>query len=254
MLNSQAADSRGVTPRQLIINADDFGLSIQTNRGIIQCRQQGVLTSASLMVRAPAASQAAHYAAGDPGLSLGLHVELGQWNLHEGQWVQTQFVVPLDNPTAVQDEIYRQIEMYRKLTGHNPSHLDSHQHVHQQEPVKGLMRRLAADLGVVLRGDSQTVRFQGAFYGQDENLQPQPEFIAVANLIRLLDKLQPGITELSCHPGLDDQLNSNYRDQRRLEVQTLCDPAVRKAINQRQIELISFAVLRTDLNLRRFAP
>ncbi len=244
MLNSQTAGSRGVTPRQLIINADDFGLSIQTNRGIIQCRQQGILTSASLMVRAPAAQHAVACFAADPGLSLGLHIDLGEWELRKEQWVQTHFVVPLDNVTAVRDEILRQLDAFRKLTGRDPTHLDSHQHVHQRDPIRELVRNLAGPMGLIVRGDNNVVKFLGSFYGQDEHLQPRPEFIGVANLIRLINNLQPGITEMSCHPGLDAQLNSNYRDQRPLEVQSLCDPAVRETINQCRIQLISFAMLK----------
>jgi len=241
MLNSSPFGGVERSSRQLIINADDFGLSADTNRGIIQCREQGVLTSASLMVRAVAAQQAAEYAAGDPGLSLGLHVELGEWELHADQWVQTQFVVPLDNPTAVRDEISRQLDAFRKLTGRDPTHLDSHQHVHQRESVKVLMREWAAQMGIVLRGDSRQVRFWGGFYGQDEHLRPMPENVSTTNLRKLLNKLQPGITELSCHPGLDYQLNSNYRDQRPLELQTLCDPMIRREIEQLGIALISFS-------------
>ncbi len=230
-----------VTPqRQLIINADDFGISKDVNRGIIQCRQHGVLTSASLMVSAVAAADAVRYAATDPGLSLGLHVELGEWELQDGQWRQTQCVVPLDDPGAVRDEIFRQLDLFRQWTGGNPTHLDSHQHVHQRATVKTLMRELAAQMGIVLRGDSNEVRFWGAFYGQDEHLRPMPQYISVPNLLRLLTELQPGITELSCHPGLDTQLDSNYRDQRLLEVQTLCDPQVRQAIARLEIQLRSF--------------
>ena len=35
--------------KQLIVNADDFGLSSGANRAIIKAWQEGVLTSASLM-------------------------------------------------------------------------------------------------------------------------------------------------------------------------------------------------------------
>ncbi len=240
MLKSPVAAPHGAAPRQLIINADDFGYSDATNRGIIQCRRHGVLTSASLMVLAPAAAQAAQYAADDPELSLGLHLELGEWALRADQWVQTKVVVPLEDSSAVKDEIQRQLTAFRQWTGQDPTHLDSHQHVHQRLAVKTIMREVADNLGVVLRGDSDAVRFLGAFYGQDQHLQMQPEYISVVNLLRLLDQLQPGITELSCHPGLDTALDSTYRDERLLEVRTLCDPEIRNALERKTINLISF--------------
>ncbi len=238
MLKSSSATD---LPRRLIFNADDFGLSPATNRGIIQCRQAGILTSASLMVRAPAAAAAAQYAGDDPSFSLGLHVELGEWEYRAGEWVQTVEVVPLHHPMAVRDEIYRQVDAFVKLTGNNPTHLDSHQHVHQHSSVKPVMRALADAMGVVLRGDSAVVRFWGDFFGWDENFESKPENVSVANLLKMLDQLQPGITEMSCHPGLDSSLNSGYAAQRLLEVNTLCDPRIRQAIRDKGILLVPFA-------------
>jgi len=48
--------------KYLIVNADDFGQSTGINRGIIEAHERGVVTSASLMVRWPAAIDAAQYA------------------------------------------------------------------------------------------------------------------------------------------------------------------------------------------------
>ena len=45
--------------RYLIVNADDFGLSPGVNRGVVQAHERGIVTSASLMVRQPAAGAAA---------------------------------------------------------------------------------------------------------------------------------------------------------------------------------------------------
>ncbi len=52
--------------RYLIVNADDFGLSEGVNRGIIRAHEQGIVTSASLMVRGAAAAEAARYARAAP--------------------------------------------------------------------------------------------------------------------------------------------------------------------------------------------
>ena len=63
--------------RYLIVNGDDFGLSAGVNQGIIECAEHGILTSASLMVRWPAAIEAASYAKQNRAISVGLHVDLG---------------------------------------------------------------------------------------------------------------------------------------------------------------------------------
>ena len=43
--------------RCLIVNADDFGQSTGVNQGIITAYEQGIVTSASLLVRWPAEIQ-----------------------------------------------------------------------------------------------------------------------------------------------------------------------------------------------------
>ena len=61
--------------RRLIVNADDFGLTHGVNRAVADAHRHGVLTSASLMVDAPGAEDAARLARELPGLSVGLHAD-----------------------------------------------------------------------------------------------------------------------------------------------------------------------------------
>jgi hopanoid biosynthesis associated protein HpnK len=62
--------------RRLIVNADDFGLSHSINQAIIQAHQRGILTTASLMVNAPAVEEAIALAHEHPCLGVGLHLTL----------------------------------------------------------------------------------------------------------------------------------------------------------------------------------
>jgi len=48
------------------------------------------------------------------------------------------------------------------------------------------------------------------------------------------------VTELVCHPGECEELQSSYRIERVIELETLCDPRVRPAIEDEGIELCSF--------------
>jgi hopanoid biosynthesis associated protein HpnK len=64
--------------KELIINADDFGLSSGANRGIIRAWQQGILTGASLMVGGAAFEEAVAFARENRGLQVGLHLTLVQ--------------------------------------------------------------------------------------------------------------------------------------------------------------------------------
>src|SRR5262245_60598211 len=98
--------------RSLIINADDFGRSSGVNLGIITAYEWGIVTSASLMVRWPAATEAARYAQAHPALSLGLHVDLAEWVYRNDEWCVQYRVVDTADAKAVAHEIDRQLATF----------------------------------------------------------------------------------------------------------------------------------------------
>lgn len=226
--------------RYLIVNADDFGLSEGTNLGIMEAHQRGIVTSASLMVRWPAAAGAAAYTSLYPTLSTGIHLDLGEWTYSGGKWVPLYEVVPSDDAGAISAEVSRQLQVFKELVGGDPTHIDSHQHIHRSEPVRSVVIEAARQIGVEVRHFSSSVSYLGSFYGQTGEGASLPDNISVDMLISMLENLEPGITELGCHPGLDNELNSVYRLERGIEVSTLCDPRVREAITELNIELCSF--------------
>ena len=222
-----------------IVNADDFGQSSGVNRGVIEAYERGILTSASLMVRWPSATGAADYARSKPGLGVGLHLDLGEWAYLDNDWVRLYQVVNETDERAVSTEVAFQIEAFKCLVGRCPTHLDSHQHIHRKEPVRSVVLDAAMRLGVPVREHS--VPFCGRFYGQDEHGVSHPEWVGVDNLIGILATLGPGITEISCHPAAAEDLDTMYRSERLMELTTLCDPRVRRAVDEMGIELKSFA-------------
>jgi len=60
--------------RRLIINADDFGLTLGVNRAIVEAHSGGVVTSATLMANAAAFGDAVQRALQTPRLGVGCHV------------------------------------------------------------------------------------------------------------------------------------------------------------------------------------
>lgn len=229
--------------RFLIVNADDFGLSAGVNRGIIRAHEDGIVTSASLMVRGPVAEEAAEYGRRSPRLSLGLHLDLGEWVYRDGEWTRLYEVLPAWDGESVLAEICGQVRTFCDLVGRPPTHLDSHQHVHLDEPVRGILSGVASQFMVPLRSCSPLVSYCGDFYGQDDSGCSYPDILSVENLITILSSLPPGATELGCHPGFDDGLETTYRAERAVEVEVLCDPAVRAALDEFRITLCSFATL-----------
>jgi predicted glycoside hydrolase/deacetylase ChbG (UPF0249 family) len=218
--------------RYLIVNGDDFGASPGINAGILEAHRDGILTSASLMVDAPAARDAAVLGRGMPTLGLGLHVQL-RGESTDGDW---------------DDEVRRQVVRFCELTGGSPDHLDSHHDVHRAPRVLPHFLAIAREYGIPLRGHGP-IRCVAKFYGQ-WNGETHLEQISSAGLRRLLaSEVCEGVTELSCHPGYADaDLRSSYRVEREAELGTLCDPAIREALCEFHIQVISFAQARTVID------
>jgi predicted glycoside hydrolase/deacetylase ChbG (UPF0249 family) len=228
-----------VTGKLLVVNADDLGLSRGVNRGIIEAHERGIVTSASLMVRWPAAEEAAAYARSHSRLGVGLHLDFAEWAIRDDQWVRLYQVCDLDNPLAVRREVERQVEQFFHLMDRPPTHVDSHQHVHQDVRVRAIVEQIARRLEVPLRHHG-SVRYCGDFYGQDEHGLPYPDGISVAGLERVVRGIGPGVTEVACHPGYDDGLDTMYRDERAVEVAALCDGRVRRAVEESGVRLVNF--------------
>lgn len=211
------------TATLLVVTADDFGISHGVNRGIVQAHREGILTSTSLMVKRPASAAAAALARDCPGLSVGLHLELD-----------------VGGPADVAAELDRQLARFGELVGAPPTHLDSHHDVHRDPRVLPHVLAWGERMAVPVRGYSG-VRHFSKFYGQWGG-ETHLEQISVEGLLRLLDaELRPGVTELTCHVGyVDDGLVSSYAREREAELRTLCDPRVRRALDERGIGLAGF--------------
>jgi chitin disaccharide deacetylase len=227
--------------KSLIVNADDFGLSPGVNAGVRRTHEEGILTSASMMVRRPAAEEAAAYARATPTLSLGLHFDLGEWVPAADGWRAVYEVVPLDGEIGVvKAEIDRQLARFRALMDRDPTHLDSHQHVHNWEPVAETFRDVAAALHVPLRHHGG-VQYCGDLYGHDHDGRPIPEAISYDAFAEIIRTLKPGVTELACHPGIGADTGSAYDREREEEVAVLCDPRVAETLASEGVQLRSFA-------------
>jgi len=212
----------------LIVTADDFGISRGVNRGIVEAHRDGILTSTSLLVNRPAAEEAAALGRACPSLSVGLHLELDAHDL-----------------SGLRSGLERQLARFVELVGTAPTHLDSHHDVHRQPRIAPHVRAWARRLGLRVRGDAG-VRHLPKFYGQWGG-ETHLEQIGVEGLLTLLDtELEPGVTELTCHPGyVSPELASSYTVERETELRTLCDPRVRDALVDRGIRVVAFQDLPT---------
>lgn len=133
--------------RQLIINADDFGLCEGVNRGIEQAHRQGVLTSATIMANMPAADEAVKTAKKLADLGVGVHLNLTEGVAlskdtavkvlvnSAGEFAYSPAVISILSTAvhtvrkAIRTELSAQIQWVID-NGVRPTHLDSHKHIH----------------------------------------------------------------------------------------------------------------------------
>jgi len=214
--------------RLLIVNGDDLGLARGVNQGIIEAHTKGVLTSASLMVLAPAASEAAALAAAHPELSVGLHfVEDGS--------------ADLDEPAQATRSFQAQLERFHELMGRDPTHIDSHHHVHAENQRMAIFKELVEPLGVPLRKDGQ-VAYIGGFWAEWEPGVRNLDYIRRPFLRHLVDtEVGEGFTEIACHPAkVTEDLSSSYLHERELELETLTEDGLREELEGAGVSLLSY--------------
>ncbi len=218
--------------KYLIVNGDDFGISRGINRGIMEAYHRGILTSTSLIVNTPSSEDAAWLSRDSPRLSVGLHVNFAD--------SAGEPVIDLTDPGNCRDELHRQFRRFQELMGYLPTHLDSHHNAHRDPRLLPYFLDLARQYQLPLR-EHCPVRYFSKFYGQWDGAS-HLEQISMESLARMLEtEVQEGYTELSCHPGyIDAEFQTSYSIEREAELQTLCDPSIREALVERQIQLVSF--------------
>jgi len=240
--------------RRLIINADDLGYDPAVNEGIVLAMRGGVVTSSTLMVNLPHSEHGATLAR---GLPVGLHL-----NLSRGAPVSAGFPQALLRVGAfdealvgslpaevVAEEVLAQLARAEELLGAPPTHVDVHRHLHlvaavleglctvaaaRKLPVRGLDGKMQTELRH--RGVRTTDHFVGE--AVSEAYWTEQRFAAtVANL-------EDGTTELMCHPGYPPrETRTSYALQRAVELGTLTSTTARRALDEAEVTLASFADL-----------
>ena len=151
--------------RKLIVTADDFGRDIAINEAVEIASRDGILGSASLMVAAPAASDAVARARRLPGLRVGLHLVLtdgspvlppaevrglvgadGRFADNEVRAGLSYFFMP-GVRRLLAAEIRAQFEAFR-ATGLALDHVDAHQHMHLHPTVARLIVEVGRSFGM----------------------------------------------------------------------------------------------------------
>jgi predicted glycoside hydrolase/deacetylase ChbG (UPF0249 family) len=151
--------------KQLIVNADDFGLTENVNRGILDAHREGIVTSTTLLANGRAFEAAAAASKRFHRLGIGVHL-----NLTEGKPVADATKIPtlvdrggrLYMPPArlwagistgqvslsdIEAELRAQVARVFHA-GIRPTHLDGHKHIHVLPRVSEVVIRLAREFRI----------------------------------------------------------------------------------------------------------
>lgn len=273
--------------RYLIVNADDFGISLEVNQAVEQAHRSGILTSASLMMGERAVEHAIACARRLPELAVGLHL-----TVTSGRAVSAPDTVPdlVDDNGRFSAHLVRSgIEYFcrprirRQLageieaqfaafaaTGLKLDHANAHNHMHLHPTVLELMIAVGRRFGLKsVRVPSETPgpwllrpwlalmrrRLDAAEISHNEH------FFGLATtgrmdlnqVLNILDKLPEGISEMMFHPATArwQGMEAGARGfQFGAELQALLDPAVRACIDARNIILTSYKQLNANERIR----
>ncbi|UOY91009.1 chitin disaccharide deacetylase [Ectobacillus sp. JY-23] len=221
---------------QVLVNADDFGLTRGVNHAIIDCYRYGLVNSTTMLVNMPAASHAAELAKANPGLRVGIHLTLtcgkpvsdapsltkadGTFRLSNRYGDETVDVI------AAEQEWEAQIHKFLSY-GLEPSHLDSHHHIHCWEPLFPVIQRLSQKYGLPVRNGFSPEKainrlsdeLRTDFYGDGVTL----------DYFNKLESTTGSVIEIMCHPAyVDAELRrlSSYCDKRADEAKVLINSSL----------------------------
>ena len=272
-----------------VVNADDFGLSTCINEGISVAYQQGILRSASLMPNGEAFSDAVDRIRQLPGLGVGVHLSLvgegpiAPINSLRGLAKQGKlpnsyvdftrgYLLRTFTLAEIRREMRAQIDRVLNA-GIQPTHLDSHQHIHVLPGILDVTLDLAQDykINVVRVPDDRAALFglprswrsmqlaalvllsalarkkigkkklksAGVFHGLAVSGRLDTESLAA-----ILSRLQEGVHEIMCHPGVETAaLRQRYAwgYAWETEMAALRSSAVKQIVERRGIRLRNFA-------------
>ncbi|WP_285766731.1 chitin disaccharide deacetylase [Peribacillus sp. SI8-4] len=221
---------------EVLINADDFGLTKAVNYGILDSHKYGLVNSTTLMMNAKATEHAIEIAKKTPSLKVGIHLVL-TWGkpllsdvpslVDENGYFKKQAMVYANPDDISLDELERewsaQIDRFLEF-GLSPTHFDSHHHVHGLKAFLPVIQRLSDKYRLPVRNAGehfagmQTVTdiFLDDFYG---------DMVAEDYFENLTGRGIDGASvEIMTHPAyLDEELLtvSSYNEKRLKETRIL---------------------------------
>lgn len=137
---------------QVIINADDFGINSSANAAIADLYRKKALSSATIMINMGHSSTEAVTAAKLLNIPVGLHfnLTLNQKKYPNRSSFEKDYITGKMDKTYVLNELNRQYSALM-AAGLRPTHLDSHQHIHNWPGIFRIAADFAKEKMIALR-------------------------------------------------------------------------------------------------------
>ena len=273
--------------KRLIINADDLGVNPPRSHGIFQAYEQGAVTSATIIPNGSHSDSAARRAR-EWDMPTGLHLNITEgYPLSAPEHVETlleanglfrdryQLRKLLDegriDAAHLEREMRTQLEWFLDNRG-QPTHIDSHHHVHIHPAIIPLLcpilerygigyvripeeplppygyemesERLASAKRISDQAHSARSHYKAHGIDSTEHFRGLAlwGYASKKNLRHTFGRLPEGTTELMVHPGslAAEGTPFDVDPQRQTELQMLIDPEMGETLERYGIELCSY--------------
>jgi predicted glycoside hydrolase/deacetylase ChbG (UPF0249 family) len=214
---------------RLIVNADDFGVSLRANRNILYLISIGKIDRVSVMVQGEfSEKEIAELAKSKVNLDIHLDI-LYEFNedrkKRQGEFLRIveflgKLLIGKLSSRKVEQDWTLQIEKFKEIFGKNPDGINSHEHVHFFPPFFRIALRLQKKYSVpyVRFGDSilmsynkpvayiiHWLRLANIRVCQKSDCVSSEYFVSIdwiKNVKKFLNNLPEGQIEIACHPEL----------------------------------------------------
>ena len=264
--------------RLLIINADDFGMCHSINEATIRSLREGLTSSCTLMVPCPWSLHAMHFLGENRDIPFGIHLtavcelpnyrwrpltspekvpSLVGWGGYFHDLDSIDEFVPKVDLDEIETEFRAQIEVVL-AAGLNPTHLDSHCHVHtRREAIFERVVKLARQYGLAVRAHTQPVidilRREGlpcndhnvldSYHIDSPHLAKGDKLYCFQQLLR---DLPAGLSEWAIHPGIEsDELRAMEQtwEVRKADFDFLISPEAKKIVREEGVVILNYKPL-----------
>lgn len=193
----------------LIITADDFGITPRISEGMMSLAQKGLVSQLSLLCNMPGTQRALELAKENPKIPIGLHLNLTEGDALSGHLTGLtsessnffsrkklflQLISGRISITQLEKEIKAQIERM-EIAGISPAYLDSHQHIHIFPKISSIIQSIASEKRIQVRSP---------------NPSGNRPFLNINHLLlRLLLQLNPISKQLAANSSLSSIFDLN---------------------------------------------